>query len=95
MPSGLGFPLAMASLFTLGWIVIQKAGTRTEAVADGLGALFLLSALLAVVALTANELLSPSVSPLDTVALNVTFPAVSIRNPLPVIVPLPALVPMS
>ncbi|ACB24452.1 hypothetical protein ABID82_002318 [Methylobacterium sp. PvP062] len=53
MPSGLGFPLAMASLFTLGWIVIQKAGTRTEAVAEGLGALFLLSALLAVVALLA------------------------------------------
>ena len=53
MPSGLGFPLAMASLFTLGWIVIQKAGPRTEAVAEGLGALFLLSALLAVVALLA------------------------------------------
>ena len=44
--------------------------------------------------LTVNELLSPSVKPL-AVALRVKLPAWSIRKPLPVIVPLPAPVPMS
>jgi membrane associated rhomboid family serine protease len=53
MPSILGLPLAMASLFTLGCILTQKAGTRAEAVTEGLGVLFLLCALLNAIALLA------------------------------------------
>ncbi len=53
MPSILGLPLAMASLFTLGCILIQKAGTRAEAVTEGLGVLFLLCALLNAITLLA------------------------------------------
>jgi hypothetical protein len=44
--------------------------------------------------LTVNEVLSPSVRPLATVALNVKLVAWSISSPLPVIVPLPEPVPM-
>ena len=53
MPSILGLPLALASLFTLGCIVIQKAGRRAEAVTEGLGFLFLLCVLLNAIALLA------------------------------------------
>jgi hypothetical protein len=53
MPSGLGLPLAMASAFTLGWILIQYSGRRAEAVTEWLGVLFLLIVLLNAVALLA------------------------------------------
>ncbi|MBP1183005.1 hypothetical protein [Methylobacterium sp. PvR107] len=53
MPSVFGLPLAMASLFTRGCILIQSAGTRAGAVATGLGVLFLLWALLNAIALLA------------------------------------------
>jgi hypothetical protein len=49
----LGLPLVMASVFTLGCILIQKAGRRAEAVTEGLGFLFLLCVLLNAVALLA------------------------------------------
>jgi hypothetical protein len=53
MPSGLGLPLVIASVFTLGCILIQKAGSRAEAVTEGLGFLFLLCVLLNAIALLA------------------------------------------
>jgi membrane associated rhomboid family serine protease len=53
MPSVFGLPLAMASLFTLGCILIQRAGTRADAVTEGLGVVFLLCALLNAIALLA------------------------------------------
>lgn len=53
MPSLPGLPLVMASLFTLGCVLIQKAGTRAETVTEGLGVLLLLCALLNAIALLA------------------------------------------
>lgn len=53
MPFGLGLPLFMASVFTLGCILIQKAGRRAEAVTEGLGLLFLFCVLLNAIALLA------------------------------------------
>ncbi|MEL6059976.1 MULTISPECIES: hypothetical protein [unclassified Methylobacterium] len=53
MSSVFGLPLAIATVFTLGGILIQKAGRRAEAVTDGLGVLFLLCALLNAIALLA------------------------------------------
>ncbi|MGH1575257.1 hypothetical protein ACRAWG_37170 [Methylobacterium sp. P31] len=43
----------MASVFTLGCILIQKAGKRAEAITEGLGFLFLLCVLLNAIALLA------------------------------------------
>ncbi|MHB2209204.1 hypothetical protein [Methylobacterium sp. CM6257] len=53
MPTGLSLPLIMASVFTLGCILIQKAGKRAEAITEGLGFLFLLCVLLNAIALLA------------------------------------------
>jgi hypothetical protein len=53
MAAAFGLPLVVASVFTLGGILIQKAGRRADAVTEGLGFLFLLCALLNVVAVLA------------------------------------------
>jgi hypothetical protein len=53
MTSIFGLPMVIAAVFTLGGILIQKAGKRAEAVTEGLGAVFLLCALLNAIALLA------------------------------------------
>jgi len=53
MASIFGLPLVMASVFTLGCILIPKAGRRADAVTEGLGFVFLLCVLLNAIALLA------------------------------------------
>lgn len=84
MASSFGVPLVMATVFTLGGILIQTAGKRAEAITEGLGFLFLLCVLLNAIGLLAFFAGPRAVNPgaIRAVATGPSEPAETAARPI-------------